>query len=255
LKRNPTFLVLGAFLAAACGTAAARSPLELSPWDPPRAQACGAFGGDFPLSAIMDSAAAAAAAEPVIASDGGLLLSVGIDTTGARSRFRAIETTLPAQEADALASALEPLVRGRPGAGESGRMLVERTEGRIRLAVGPSESCRPAIADPRETKRALEDVYRQHRREGSAHVRLHVDTAGLVDAGHIERGTGDPVLDAAILDAGRRARFHPALIDRQPVAVWVALDLVVEVACPPADSLRGGFVPHDDPCHRSRRGR
>lgn len=248
-------LVLGSWLLAGCAAAAALIPLELTPWTPPGGQTCNAFGGDFPVSAIVDSSAAVAAVDRVGGSDGGLLLSVATDSTGALSRFTRIETSLPEREADALGAALEPLVRSPDAKPRSGRLLVEREDGRMaRLAVGASEACRPAIANERVVQHALQQVWEEQRREGQIHAWLFVDTTGAVTESQIRRGTGDLAMDAAIIRAARTARFHPALRDRVPVPVWVALDFTVEVYCPPTDTVRWQ-LPADDPCRYPGRRR
>lgn len=175
-----------------------------------------------------------------------------MDSAGQRGRYRRIEASLPEPEAAALQAALEPLIRGAPGEGRGGRLLIERAGGRVtRLAVGPSQACRPLVADAREAQRALEDLYHLHGREVSAEVLLHVDTAGRVDEGQVFRATGDPILDAGILGAGKRAVFHPARIDRVPVPVWVQMTFTVEVACPPGDTVRWQLPP-GDPCRNPR---
>lgn len=240
-----------ALLVTGCAAAAPALP-ELTPWQPPTGQSCGTYGGEFAAGEIVDSAAFADAFAAVGPADGGLLLRVRVDSAGEEEWFRRIETTLPPADADRIEGALAPLVR-RPARGSSsGRLHLQSEDGRMaRLVAGPSQSCPPAIRNRWEVQAALRKVHQEQRQTGAAVVRLHVDTAGRVTDAHVHRGSGDVLLDAAILAAGRQANFHPALLDRMPVPVWAEITLTVEVACPQADTLLWR-LPADDPCRTPR---
>jgi TonB family protein len=56
--------------------------------------------------------------------------------------------------------------------------------------------------------------------EGKAVVRLLIDKTGKVTKSVLDSSSGDADIDAAALDAGRRATFSPAKRKGQPVNVW-----------------------------------
>lgn len=60
------------------------------------------------------------------------------------------------------------------------------------------------------------------RTSGRVEVRFRVDAHGVPDALEVMRST-EPVFDAPTLEALRKLRFSPALVDGKPVAVWVLL--------------------------------
>lgn len=244
--RNATFglVLLG------CASAAGGAPLlQLSDFAPASGQACNISGGHFPLQVLVDSAAAVAAVDALRPGDGAVVLSVSTDSTGARARYRRIETTWEPSAAEAVQEALAPLIGGRSPRALRGRLLVQRAGATTQLAVGASQFCRPALANRPDIQKGLIEVYRKHFREGTVNVWLFVDTTGAVTRAQIQRGTGDIAFDASVLEVGRRARMHPALDDRQPRPVWASLDLTVQLAqlCPGRDSLI--FAPGSpDPC-------
>lgn len=241
--------LLGLVVLVGCASAAPTPLVDLTPWRPPPGQSCQAGGGDFALPTVLDSARAVAAIAALAPADGALLLSVATDSAGAVTRFRRIDATVPEPDAAALERALQPLVRGPD---RRGRLLVETADGEAaRIAVGPSQHCRPAYLNQDEVSRALTRAYLDHGRTGSAEVWMFVDTAGAVEKSQINSGSGDLLLDLAILSASKLTRFRPALLDRQPVPVWVAVTFTVQAGCDRAvpDSLLWQ-LPMDDPCRR-----
>lgn len=249
--RRLAFALAAGLLIAGCGGAAAAAKVvpEISPWTPPDGQRCSAAGGGFAIGAILDSVAAVRAVEAVGPADGALLLSVSVDSTGTLSRFHVIETTLPEPEAEPIAAEIEGVVRGETARRRLGRILLEVADGRVTvLRSGASRTCLPAIANEPAVQRALAAQHRTLGEVGSAVVWLFVDTAGNIERSHVQISSGDPELDRAILEAGRTARFHPALIDRAPVAVWAQIRLTLEPYCPPSMASERIELPLDDPC-------
>ena len=217
-------------LLAGCATAPNATVMELTPWSPPRGQPCSAQPIDFPLEAVVDSAAADSALRSAAPGDGAILVSVRVDSAGEVSRFHRIETTFAEVDAGRVEAGLRGALRGTEGKGRAGRLHAAVTGGAVTaLEIGATETCRPVIADQQPVRSALLEVYQFLRREGTVNVWLFVDTTGAVTKGHVNRGTGDMAFDAAVLEAGKRGRFHPALVDRRPIGVYVALDLIVEL--------------------------
>lgn len=236
-------------LALGCARGAGTVIPELTPWNPPEGQTCSAAGGKFALDALLDSVAAVRAVEALGPVDGALLLSTAVDSAGAVSRFHRIETTLPESGAEAVATEIRRLVRGNPPGPRLGRILLVITEGRVTtLRSGASRACGPVILNEPAVQRALRAQHWTLGRAGSAVLWLFVDRAGSVARSRVEVSSGDPDLDRALLEAGRTARFLPALIDREPVAMWVQIQLALEPDCPPRMASERTQLPYDHPC-------
>ena len=58
------------------------------------------------------------------------------------------------------------------------------------------------------------------RLEGTAWIKVRVETDGSIAEAQIHRSSGHDILDRAALDACPRCRFIPAMIGGKPVAVW-----------------------------------
>ncbi|HEX7880182.1 MAG TPA: energy transducer TonB, partial [Candidatus Eisenbacteria bacterium] len=61
---------------------------------------------------------------------------------------------------------------------------------------------------------------RKRKSEGDVELRILVNESGGVSAVEIEKGSSDPLLDQAAIDAARTMRFRAARQGTRPVAVW-----------------------------------
>lgn len=248
----PVLLGLAAVAPALAACAAAGPVLELTPWEPPPGQKCESTEVWHGVAGVVDSTAVAAAVQRLRPADGALLLSVGSRPSreGAPPLAFRIETTLPEADAAALERALEPLYREVVG---RSRLLIEVADGNAhRMAQGPSRACPPVVTNRWELARLLTGVARTFEKEASLSVYLQADTTGAVGSARINTGSGDPALDAAVLRAMRHARFHPAVLDTRPVAVWVALDATIVDSCPRGPAGQEWSLPVTDPCTGGR---
>ncbi|HEX8359971.1 MAG TPA: energy transducer TonB [Longimicrobium sp.] len=64
-------------------------------------------------------------------------------------------------------------------------------------------------------------------RRATAQVRIRVSDAGLPESSVVERSTGDPAMDRAIIAVARRMRFSPARLDEYPVKVLVTVPITL----------------------------
>lgn len=71
----------------------------------------------------------------------------------------------------------------------------------------------------------LEPVYPQAARDahiqGLVYVMAHVRADGTVDETHVVRSI--PALDAAAVEAVKRARFRPGFLRDRPVPAWIGV--------------------------------
>jgi TonB family protein len=231
---RPSATVLAPLMAAAvvallAGCAGVRpGPLELSAWEPPPGQSCAVGTDPAALTELMDSAALVAVVAGIGPPDGAVLASLHIDSAGNGSG-RVIEATWADPMADRVAAAIVGALSDTVPGPVRFRSRLRVGDGRVEeLVVGPGEHCRPAAANPDQIRDQLNELYRVLGRTGSVNVWLHVDSTGVVDEVQVRRSSGDAFLDQALARVASSAAFHPALLDRRPVAVWVALDLTLQ---------------------------
>lgn len=83
----------------------------------------------------------------------------------------------------------------------------------------------PLLLNAKEIKQALLESYPTELREaaisGSVVVWLYVDDSGSVAESLLHKRSDHEAFDAAALSIVRRMQFRPALMDEEPVAVWM----------------------------------
>jgi len=70
-------------------------------------------------------------------------------------------------------------------------------------------------------------IARLSRSEGTVVVKAIISKAGTIESAHVE--SGPPMLQAAALDAVRRARYHPFLLNDQPTEVETTISIVFRI--------------------------
>jgi TonB family protein len=226
LGSAPVFclVVLGACASAApdgstVRPAASFSPLDLSPWQPPAGQECEVTRTDSlpSVGSVFDSAALVPSARSVRAS-GALLLSVGTDSLGIPSRFHQIDATLPPAEAEMLEDSLRVYFQG--GAVFGARVRIDVAPGsEPRFRIGSRQQCAPALRNRREIQRYMEDANQRAVRAGRVVLWVFVKEDGSVANARVVDASGNAFLDAVSVGIATQMKFHPALMDRQPVPV------------------------------------
>lgn len=232
-RTGPFVVPLLAALATGCATPGPQLA-ELTAWEPPRGQTCRTFPPDGILRARLDTTAVAEAVRSGAPRDGTLLLSVSVDSTGL-DRFRRIETDLPEPDAAALERAVrEALAPSEPSPSRgSGRILLRTAGGAVgELTVGAYQTCRPVVANRADTERRLRDLARAGHLPGTASVKMRVDTTGAVVETELANPSQWLERDLDLVRVARQIQFHPAVLDRHRVAVWVVLDLTIRAARP-----------------------
>lgn len=83
----------------------------------------------------------------------------------------------------------------------------------------------PLLLNTKEITQALNEGYptelREARISGSVVVWLYVDDSGRVTESLLHKRSDHEAFDAAALSIVRRMQFRPALMDEEPVAVWI----------------------------------
>jgi len=97
----------------------------------------------------------------------------------------------------------------------------------LRFQVGPSESCRPVLANREEMSRLLRAAGAQAQGSGTTVMRVWVTEAGNVTDIRVVRSSGDQTVDGLAMAVARRMRFRPASNDYVPVAVWVQMPVTI----------------------------
>ncbi len=170
---------------------------------------------------------------------GDAVLSVGADSTGKLTRFRVVRASLPDSVATLLATALDghlrPLRRaGRPvGWHLRMRIVPGSADGFIRVAL--ITSCRPRVRNRNAVSRRIDDALAGHPnvtklpdRQRTVLVWVHVGRNGRILKAEVHKTSGRLEVDRIALDAVSVALFDPALLDGEPVAVWVSLPIIVQ---------------------------
>ncbi|HZD03383.1 MAG TPA: energy transducer TonB, partial [Longimicrobiales bacterium] len=88
-----------------------------------------------------------------------------------------------------------------------------------------------------DVNRLLHQVGKDVGIAGRVVLLLEVGEDGSVGDVRVRRSSGHMALDAAVVQVARSARFHPALVERQPLPVWLELPFTVVVrkrCCEPA---------------------
>lgn len=182
-----------------------------------------------PPSAVVDrEALQRALANAAQAHEGYALFSLVYDTAGTWERVAIIESDLPETEQQRLAEALRSNLVTPPSA-RALRLRVELRNG-VRLAVGRRQVCLPELSNRAEIRRMVASVAVRYGGRASVVLRIRVLEDGTPGEVVIDRSSGDPRLDAEIVHVAQHMRFHPALDDRVPVAVWSAIPVAVSVA-------------------------
>lgn len=65
--------------------------------------------------------------------------------------------------------------------------------------------------------------------EGTVYLKILVDENGNVEKAKVEQGVKD-MIDEAALNAAKKAKFTPALLDNKPVKVWVILPVAFKLS-------------------------
>ena len=216
--------------ATACGSAPVPSS-TLSDWQPPPGQRCMLALGDWealpPMAQLADSLALVQAAAQWLEGSGHAVYSIRFDSAGTPASAHAVESSLGAEATAELGervrAAFLPRAEGAP------RYLRVRVEadGVVEARLGASQECMPALRNREEVSRLLEGVARRLGISGTARLWIFVATTGEALETRVDTTSGDPLLDEHMRTVGMQMRFHPALADRVPVAVWVALPLTV----------------------------
>lgn len=236
----------------ACAGASQAVP-ELVPDPVADRRSCTIEGDPGDLTALLDSARAAIELPRAGVHDGGVVISFATDSTGALTRFNVAQATVGPGAVDAIAAGLRSLIaEGGAPPSRSGRLLVRFAGGELtELRVGPYRGCRPVLTNSEEVESLLARIHAETGKVGTVDVRFRVDTVGVPMDATIQQGTGDVTFDLRTMSVVRAMRFRPALIDGQPVAVWVQLDVTVRVQqwCPPlSDSVGWSRLEPTSPC-------
>lgn len=220
---RPRVLPLLLLIVSGCASGASRERLELGAWSPPGTQRCQFGESVVPLGVLMDTIAAAAAARS-FGSPGAVLFSTATDSLGRTTRFRVIESTLPPDDADTLRERLAAtLQESEQNPNARARILLQLEEDGPRFRSGATQTCRPVLINRDSMQRYLMMAMQGAPAAGEIGVRMYVETDGRVTQVEVDRRRGDPLVATISTMLASTARFHPAVIDREPVPVWVAL--------------------------------
>lgn len=221
------------FLASgACATAPRSQSLplpELSTWQAPAPQRCSVEQPRVHVQPeeFLDLTKLSAATADV--PPGTSIFSIGTDSTGALSRLRLIESSLPQEQQpgvlSALRSSLSPSALPERWAA---RVQVETVEGApARVALGAYQSCPPVLQDRQGLGPLLQQLLAEipPRSRSDVAVEAYVNTAGLVEDVRIRNSTVGLQAERELQRIARQLRYLPARLDREPVAIWTRLPI------------------------------
>jgi hypothetical protein len=154
-------------------------------------------------------------------------LALTRDSTKAPVNIALIESGLPKAMRDSLTLLVWEYVRQPPQRTLRARLRIEGGPA-PRFRVGATETCRPAMRNRANLQRLLARAAEFGVTSGTAYVWAFVDTLGRVENANIQRSSGSRSLDQYTLWLAYGMEFHPALMDRVRVPVWVALPVTIE---------------------------
>jgi len=212
---------------AACASGGSRAEL-LSDWTPPEGQSCTiAAEPDTlpPVSSLVElDRLRGAIARTLEQPHGHALFSLVYDSTGTWRRVAVIESDLQQSDQEGLTTLLRSQLKIPPHPRLRLRLDVGEP---IRMAVGRSEGCAPSLRNALEITQRVNAMSSAHARRATVVLRVWVNAEGTPGQAEVARSSGDPRLDAEVRSLARYMRFHPALDDRVPVAVWAEFPVTV----------------------------
>ncbi len=186
---------------------------------------------------VVERLAAWPEAEP-----GSVLLSAQVDT--AFVRLRVLESNLAVDATDALVEQVRPHLR-LDGTDRrwTGRILAEAGESPS-LRAGYSLECAPMLLNREEVGTALQqlrhaipltdfpvrrnDEGNRQRRNLSVVGRYRIGEDGAVRGADVQRSSGRASVDALVDAMAEVVRFSPAILDGEPVEVWVQFPMTLQ---------------------------
>lgn len=234
-------VVSGLLAGCASGGGSVVSPASmwLQAWAPPADQTCSVVGSEpLPaLNAVFDSAQVARAVQ-ARAMSGAALFSVSVyppverpspgirvlpDTPPVPDSVQLVESDMPAGSAQELRGIL--LKNIRMGV-EAGFLLRADAGPEPRFRMAHHFECRPVLRNG-DVVRQLLTAAAERGLEGRANVQIFIREDGTVGKAAIHRSAGDARVDEALLGVARAMQFHPARLNRIPVAVPIAIPLAI----------------------------
>jgi TonB family protein len=215
------------FATLGCATTT-QDPLLLSDWKPPGGQACRTTSAPDPLptlSEVIDSTGLVSAFNRELSSvTGYALLSLASDSAGPWTRVRPIESDTEPGVQESLAKIVSTYLK--PAGGRWYLRLRVALGDRTHFALGASQMCSSVLRNADEVQRLLKSAADDLTGRGVVVLHVHTDELGRPGEVMVARSSGDRLLDAAAARIASRMRFHPALNDRVPVAVWTEVPLI-----------------------------
>jgi len=171
---------------------------------------------------VDPAAVGAAVREALPGVEGYVLFSIQQDSTGAWDRVAPIESDLEPGHQERLTEVLRPRLSTAPLPGL--RLRIAMAE-EVSVAVGRQQHCPPVIENPDMYQRELQFLWGLHRIETEVVLVAMVLEDGTPRDMRLTRGSGNPRLDADILESVTRLHFHPGLRDRVVWEAWIQLPI------------------------------
>lgn len=224
------FLAATLGLLAIVGSASAQTP-EASVQTPPHRL--------LPLAVALDSAATVERLRRIPSDtgpSGAFIYRVWFSTrTGAVDSVAAIRFGAPPRSgAAAVREALTAGARRVDPSDSAGMLEVVAVPGE-RPTLREVISSPPRVLNGRDVTRGLTRFTRTYARANPRRhphavvvvmMKMRVDAAGIPGAVTVFAPSGDPALNAQALDAAPRLRFSPAILESQPVPVWITVPVI-----------------------------
>ncbi|HET7274688.1 MAG TPA: TonB family protein [Longimicrobiaceae bacterium] len=194
---------------------------------------------------LVDSAALVEAiGEMQGESSGYAISSVSTDSTGAIDDIWIVEESLGDTSSSQILAAITDAARTQTPGSSSTTLLRIDLGDQIRLRTGRSEECRPAMTNREAfaqalTARVAELARTRNFVPGQTYTSLvwvYVNAEGDVEQIRLREGSRRAEFDRLAISFAPEWEFHPALMNRKPVAVWVAVPVSIRV--PPRQSPR-----------------
>jgi TonB family protein len=156
-----------------------------------------------------------------------VLLTIGFDWRGQVQRVDVLETDAPDSTAAALATGMRAALRSQRGGDPWGVRMRLFLGDDPELALESAPFCPLAVRESGRSAPQRTFYYSDAAglaegldRPGPMEVRVLVDTKGNVKQVQVERSSGVPRSDEWAAGEARRLKFHPAVLDGQPVEAW-----------------------------------
>jgi TonB family protein len=141
---------------------------------------------------------------------------------GSQEIIDLLDSDLPGAAGDSVGRVVSRYLLSRPGTFPFALITLSLTlSDSVRLVARRGHPTAPQLVNRQEISQRVAEVARAQRADGRVDVWIQVAKDGHVEDVRLAQSSGSRMLDTAILDLCRRARFSPQKVDGFPIPRWI----------------------------------